>query len=464
MARELEKIPSDTLLSIASLAEKLAFNVDSGTDYKALLAELESYKPLHNIIFPNGDSSKTIPNYQLANLAFEATLARTQETSSSPSKEETAYQNCLDVISGSFTDVVRDCAIRSPSSLVESLKKNDNLTDEEVALKGFLEGLEHHIKDTAPEEKKDELLQTANLVARMICLEVEGVRNFEITKMKSNAFNIIEKSTPLNEEAKFLVDNFATSNNPILEQDGKNYTPLAAAKEKFTAAKQELHKKLEEKIESHKIESGESGDSKEAKHTFSEEDIIKYSAKGILSKALRANAIEEIAKTEDGKQKNLVNTITFETVGNTYDEAPDSSGNLKIQFGRRYARKDFTGGETTKLEFNDPNFGNNSFANCKFTNCDFTGSSGKQLKFVNCTFDKGCVIPKDLKTSKMNFAGCKFSADIFNGLSEAEAGGLKKTLGIEATTAESEGYFSSKPNPSVTPAAAFKLNPKILTR
>jgi len=460
MARELEKIPSDTLLSIASLAEKSAFNVDSGTAYKALLAELESYKTLHNIIFPNGASSKTIPNYQLANLAFEATLARTQETSSSPSKEETAYQNCLEIISGSFADVVRDCAIRSPSSLVESLKKTDNLTDEEKALQGFLEGLKRHIEDTAPKDKKDDLFKTSELVARMICLEVQETRISEITKMKSNALNIIEKSTPLNEEEKFLVDNFATSNNPILEKDGKNYTPLAAAKEKFTAAKQELHKKLEEKIESHKIESG---DSKEAKHTFSEEDIIKYSAKGILSKALRAKAIEEIAVTQEGKKKNLVNKITFETVGNTYDEATDGSGNLKIQFGRRYVRKNFVGVPEKTLKFNDSNFGNNSFANCTFTNCDFTGSSGKQLKFVNCTFGEGCVIPEDLKTLKMNFAGCKFNKKIFEGMTNADE--LKTKLGIPKDAVDKDGFYQSeKPSASISSGAAFKLNPKMLTR
>jgi hypothetical protein len=245
-----------------------------------------------------------------------------------------------------------------------------------------------------------------------------------------------------------------------LQRNGREYTPLEAAKERITEAK-EGSANLAKKIKDGKIKLG---DPNKARFNISEEDIIKYSAKGILSKALRAKAIEEIAATQEGKKKNLVNKITFETVGNTYNEATDGSGNLKIQFGRRYARKDFTGGETTKLEFNDPNFGNNSFANCTFTNCDFTGSSGKQLKFVNCTFGGGCVIPKDLKTSKMNFAGCKFSADIFNGLSEAEAGELKRTLGIDATTAESEGYFSSKPNPSVTSAAAFKLNPKMLTR
>jgi uncharacterized protein YjbI with pentapeptide repeats len=195
-----------------------------------------------------------------------------------------------------------------------------------------------------------------------------------------------------------------------------------------------------------------------------QKDNLNFAAKGILNKFLKAVKTQSEANTEEFKNKNRVSEIEFsKTVGTGENESPQNQEKLTIHFGNRYVRKDFVGG-SAKLKFDSPNFGNNSFANCKFTNCDFTGSSGKQLKFVNCTFGEGCVIPKDLKTSKMNFTGCKFSADIFNGLSEAEAGELKRNLGIEATTAKSEGYFSSKPNPSVTSAAAFKLNPSILTR
>jgi hypothetical protein len=479
MVEQLKTIEANKLKDIAAFAEILAFEKDSNDENRDKLFEkLKDNTTLQKIIFPNGDKSRTITNDQLANLALEATLiASTLEISSTP-EEEKAYQNCIEIISGSFADNILDCALRSPSSLVESLEKTDELTDEEKALQGFLEGIKSSIQDTAPEGKKNDLVKTSKLFARMICLEVQETRISEIAKMKSNTLDTITKSNPLSEEAKLLINNFVRSHNPILEKDGKNYTPLEAAKERITEAKKKLPKNLEEEIITKpKIELG---NSKEAKHTFSEKEIIAYSAKGILSKALRAKVIAEIA----AKKGKPVNNIIFEEkVTQDYDKASDGSGNLKIQFGRRYVREEFVGESAIKLKFDNKNFGNNSFANCTFNNCDFQGSSKKQLKFVNCTFnecdlgenlenqkftnctfDENCKIPKNLKISENTFLGCKFRASIFNGLDESKTKELKKKLGIEEGAAESEGYFSSKPNTSVTPASAFKLNPKMLTR
>jgi serine/threonine protein phosphatase PrpC len=489
MVEQLKTIEANKLKDIAAFAESLAFEKDSNDENRDKLFEkLKDNTTLQKIIFPNGDKSRTITNEQLANLALEATLiASTRETYSTP--EETAYQHCIEIISGSFADAIRDCAIRSPLPLVEDLRSKettDDDTDKKVAIKSFSEGLQRYINDTfeafGDTEKKrksiEELVETAKLVVRMICLEVQETRISEITKMKSNTLDTITKSTPLSEEAKLLINNFVRSNNPILEKDGKNYTPLEAAKERITEAKKKLHENLEE--EAIKKPTIELGNSKEAKHTFSEKEIIAYSAKGILSKALRAKVIAEIA----AKKGKPVNNIIFEEkVTRDYEEASDGSGNLKIQFGRRYVREKFVGDAAIKLKFDNKNFGNNSFANCTFNNCDFQGSSKKQLKFVNCTFnecdlgenlenqkftnctfDKNCKIPKNLKISKNTFLGCKFSASIFNGLDESKTQELKKKLGIEEGAEESEGYFSSKPNTSVTPASAFKLNPKMLTR
>ena len=187
-------------------------------------------------------------------------------------------------------------------------------------------------------------------------------------------------------------------------------------------------------------------------------------AKGILSKVLKAVKAESDASTEEFKNKNRVSQIEFsELIGKGENETLQNGEKLTIHFGNRYVRKEFVGDAAKKLKFNDPNFGNNSFANCTFTNCDFTGSSGKQLKFVNCTFGEGCVIPKDLKTLKMNFAGCKFNEKIFAEMENA--GELKTKLGIPKDAVGEDGFYQSeKPSASISSGAAFKLNPKMLTR
>ncbi len=298
----------------------------------------------------------------------------------------------------------------------------------------------------SPKNQKD-LLGTEPSARKMIWAEVELARSSSIAKMQEGT----DKS------AISLVEQFSKSNNPILEKGIKSYTPLEAAEEKFTAAKQELHKKLEEKIRTGEIKVDSS---EEAKHTIIEKEILEYSAKGILSKALRANAIEKRAKTEAGKKKNLVNKITFETIKKDYAEVPNSSGKLEIQFGRRYTRKDFIGDAATKLKFNDTNFGDNSFANCTFTNCDFSKNSGKRLNFVNCTFDEGCVLPENLRNKDNNFVGCKFNKEIFEGMTNADE--LKIKLGILTDAVTKDGFYQSeKPSSSISSGAAFKLRASI---
>ncbi len=471
MAEQLKTIKADTdkLYKIAELAQKLALKEKSAEKYESnrdlLFQNLIENLALRKIIFPSDNSSKIIPKEQLANLALEATLiASTKKISSTTAPEETAYQDCIEVISGSYADSVRKLAISSPS-LAESLeeKRGDilTLTKEEEKLKYLYEEVITYIKEKSlTEEQKMELINIALSAGKMICAEVELARSSSIAKMQEGMIKMLENPTSKDKATISLVEQFAKSNNPILEKGTETYTPLEAAKEKITAAKQELHKKLEEKIKAGKIKVD---GSEEAKHTISKKEIIEYSAKGILSKALRANAIEERVKTKVGKQENLVSGITFETIKAKYDEVPDSSGNLKIQFGRRYVRKEFVGDATKKLEFNNSNFGDNSFANCTFTNCDFTGNSGKRLNFANCTFGEGCVIPKDLKTLKMNFAGCKFNEKIFDSMSNADE--LKTKLGIPTGAVVEDGFYQSeKPSASISSGAAFKLNPQMLTR
>jgi hypothetical protein len=338
-----------------------------------------------------------------------------------------------------------------------SSKKATDDTDEKVVIKSFSEGLQSHIYDTFKEFKDPEkntksindLLEISDLVARMICLEVQETRISEIAKMKSNTLDTITNSNPLSEEAKLLIDNFVRSNNPILEKDGKNYTPLEAAKEKFKAV---LKKKSGENEEGSERESTAT----EAVNPKIDNDMLEFFAKSILGKALKANSI---------CHKDKVSKIEFSSqVGTGENETLEKEEKLTIHFGNRYVRKNFVGVPEKTLKFNDPNFGDNSFANCTFINCDFSGNSGKRLNFVNCTFGEGCVIPEDLKTLKMNFAGCKFNKKIFEGMTNADK--LKTKLGITegAEVGEDGFYQSEKPSASISSGAAFKLIPQMLTR
>ena len=473
MVKELKKIEANKLKDIAKFAEQLAFKKNPQKYREELFKKLKDNTTLQRIIFSHSDDSTTITEEQLANLAFEATLIASSRpkisSTPTPTPEEIAYQHCIEIISGSFAEAIRGCAIRSPSPIedYQSSKESTNDADKKVAIKAFLEGLESHIRNTFKDTQKNEtsikdLIEISNLVARMICLEVQETRISEIDKMKSNTLDTITNSNPLSEEAKLLIDNFARSNNPILEKDGKNYTPLEAATEKFKAVL--------------KKNSGENEEGSERESTATEavnpkiDNDIEFFAKSILGKALKANSVCIM---------NEVSEITFsDQVGTGENNSPQGQEKLTIHFGNRYVRKEFVGDATTKLEFNDPNFGNNSFANCQFSNCDFQGSSGKQLKFVNCTFNEcdlgenlenqrftnctfgeNCKIPEKLKISKNTFLDCKFSANIFEELDKSKSKELKKKLGIELGAAATDGFYKSKnPNPSVTRAAAFKLN------
>ena len=253
------------------------------------------------------------------------------------------------------------------------------------------------------------------------------------------------------------IEQLAKSTHLILKKDEIEYTPLEAAKERITEAEKESAD-LARKIKRGEIKLV---GPKKVKSKIKKEKIIEYSAKGILSKALRANAIEERAKTTAGQQENLVSGITFATIKEDYTEAPDNSGNLEIQFGRRYVRKEFVGDATTKLKFENENFGDNSFANCTFTNCDFTENSGKRLNFVNCTFGEGCVLPENLRNKDNNFVGCKFNEKIFEVMTNADE--LKTKLGIQTdAVAKDDFYQSEKPSSSISYGTAFKLNLQML--
>jgi hypothetical protein len=439
--------------------------------------------PLKEIIFIKGSNEyKTKPIDQLSNLAFEAILTASAELKTL-NTEEKAYQDCIEVISGSYADYVSKWAISSPS-LTESLAKitattTDPLTEEEESLKDLYAELKTYIetKKLSPENQKD-LLGIALSARKMICAEVELARSSSIAKMQKGMLEMLENPKGTDKSAILLVEQFSKSNNPILEKGTKSYTPLEAAKEKITAAKQKLNKAIEEKIKAieEKIKDGKkitaaeqelikAGEikvdgSEEAKHISKEEDfIINLSAKGILSKALRANAIEEREKTASDKK---VSSITFATkITEVYAEAPDRSENLEIQFGKRYVRKEFVGNATTKLKFENENFGDNSFANCTFTNCDFTENSGKRLNFVNCTFGEGCVLPENLRNKDNNFVGCKFNEKIFEVMTNADE--LKTKLGIQTDAVAKDGFYQSeKPSSSISYGTAFKLNLQML--
>jgi len=264
-----------------------------------------------------------------------------------------------------------------------------------------------------------------------------------------------------------IIEKFAKSDNPIFEKDNKNITALEVAKEKFAKAKEGLlgkNEKLKEELEG--LEQKSSKDKKEQskleaiksiieknpeptseqKSAYNEKEIIEYSAKGILSKALKVSIIEERAKKDEGKN----------TISKTIDEP---------KLYERYARKNFIGDENKKIEFKDEKFEGNSFANCTFKNCDFSAMDKKTLHFVNCTFDEGCVLPQNLKNQKNNFLGCKFSKKIFDGITEEEEKkALKTNLGIKDTTTVVDGFYEiAKPSTSITSVAAFKLDSNLIT-
>ncbi|MES2961320.1 MAG: hypothetical protein V4694_02940 [Pseudomonadota bacterium] len=424
------KPTAEELQAGASLLETFAVETVKGNkpSPQKLSDDLKD-NPLKKIIFIEGSNEYTTkPVEQLSNLAFEAVLlANTPAISPTATPTEKAYQDCIEVISGSYADSVRSWAISSPS-----------LTEEE--LKGLYKELQAYIntKPLLSEEKKKELLTTALSAKKMICAEVELARNSGIAAMQEGMSKMLQDPKSDDKSTIELVERFAASNNPILRKNTGSYTPLAAAKERF----EELEKLPKRKIVL----------TNENKKAFHE-----YAAKGILNKALKANAIEKRADSTEGKNENLVTSVTFSTIKDSYAEVP-IAGNLEIQFGRRYVRKNFVGNATAKLKFDDPNFGNNSFANCTFTNCDFSGSAEKQLKFAKCIFNEGCLLPDDKTMKEMSFLGCKFSNKIFDGMATDKQDALKKQLGINPTAVASDGFYTTEPSPSISSGTAFKLN------
>jgi len=438
--------------------------------------------PLRKIIFTNDNKDKIKPADQLSNLAREATLIA--GTNASPETEEKrSYQDCIDVIRESYADSVRQWAISSPSLATTLAKTNtDSLTEEEEKLKALGDGIISIIDATSSEDKKS-LKNIAGSVQLMICAEVELARKSSIEEMKKGVIAMMEKeekqdSNEKNEatlETVSLIEKFAESNNPILTKDTKNYTPLQAAKEKIEEAKKELSKvneELSKKSKKLKEASENSADrlgkakaalklerinliletqgekeeyKKGGKHEYNEQEILKYSAKGILSKALKVSIIEERAKKDEGKN----------TISKTIDEP---------KLYKRYARKNFIVDESNKIKFENEKFEGNSFANCTFKNCDFSATDNKTMHFVNCTFDEGCVLPQKLKNQNNNFSGCKFSDKIFDGITEEEKKALKTNLGISVSEVASGGFYEiAKPNPSPTSVAAFKLDSNLIT-
>jgi hypothetical protein len=437
--------------------------------------------PLRKIIFTNDDKVKIKPADQLSNLAREATLIA--GTNASPETEEKrSYQNCIDVIRGSYADSVRQWAISSPSLATTLAKTNTDSLTEEEKLKALGDGIISIIDATSSEDKKL-LKNIAESVQLMICAEVELARKSNIAEMQKGLIAMMEKeekqdSNEKNEatlETVSLIEKFAESNNPILTKDTKNYTPLEAAKEKIGEAKKELSKvneELSKKSKELKEASENSADrlgkakvalklerinliletqgekeeyKKGGKHEYNEQEILKYSAKGILSKALKVSIIEERAKKDEGKN----------TISKTIDEP---------KLYERYARKNFIGDESNKIKFENEKFEGNSFANCTFKNCDFSATDNKTMHFVNCTFDEGCVLPQKLKNQNNNFSGCKFSDKIFDRITEEEKKALKTNLGISVSEVASGGFYEiAKPNPSPTSVAAFKLDSNLIT-
>ena len=436
--------------------------------------------PLRKIVFNEEDSGKIKPTEQISNLAFEAVLIASEKTDELPSTDQQEeYQECIELIFGSYVNYVRKWAISCPS-ISEAFKRLDKSKKSEFAPTKEEENLNHATEEILKyfSEKKslskndiEELTKIAVSASIMTYAEVESARKSS-TKEIQEGVKSMTKDVQVNDnyEKKIvpLIEKFAKSDNPIFEKDNKPITALEVAKEKIEAVKKELSKvneKLSKKSNGLEEASKDSakdnsekalknqvkkGDYKEGvKHEYNEQAILEYSAKGIISKALKVSIIEERAKTEGVKKEN--------TISETIDSPTPH---------QRYVRKNFIGDKNCKIKFENKGFEGNSFANCTFKNCDFSAMDQKTLHFANCTFDEGCVLPQNLKNQEGNFLGCKFSDKIFDGITDTKnKEALKKSLGIDLAKASNGNFFEAeKPNSSTTPSAAFKLNQKIFTR
>ncbi len=469
----------------AALLQAFAVEEVSGKkpDSEELFNQLNG-NPLRKIVFDEEDSKKIKPTEQISNLALEVVLIASEKTDESPSTDQQKeYQECIELISGSYANYVRDWAISCPSiseaferlnqrtgSVFKPTKEEENLNHTTMEIVEYISK-----KNSLSEEDKKDLNAIAVSASIMTCAEVESARKSSTKEIQEGVESMMKDVQANDYETKIvsLIEKFAKSDNPIFEKDDKPITALEVAKEEFAKAKKELSKKLsEKKIELEKeqseLEGKSSKDKKEQsrlaaiklilekkpeptseqKSTYNEKEIIEYSAKSILSKALKVSIIEERAKTEEGKKENTISTI--------------DSPNLY----QRYARKNFIGDENDKIKFENEKFEGNSFANCTFENCDFSATDNKTMHFVNCTFGEGCVLPQKLKNQNNNFLGCKFSDKIFDGITDTKSkDDLKESLGIDSSKVINGDFFEvEKPNSSTIPSTAFKLNQKVFTR
>ena len=183
------------------------------------------------------------------------------------------------------------------------------------------------------------------------------------------------------------------------------------------------------------------------KELFSE--LKELAIQGLSTKALIATELDK--KTHE--KVTLIKSVNFNEKSETAEKIKvgeknitvetgpkaDSSGKLKIKFGERYVRKEFSGITFVDSSVKDEEFGDNSFANCNFIQCDLFAIKGKTIKFANCTFDKDCTLPFDLETLEtIGFSGCKFSETLVKSLSSD----IQNKIGIEG--APQDGFYSNR--------------------
>lgn len=178
-------------------------------------------------------------------------------------------------------------------------------------------------------------------------------------------------------------------------------------------------------------------------------ELKKLAIQGLSTKALIATELdkkphEKVTQIESVNFNEKSETAKKITVGEkniTVETGPkaDSSGKLKIKFGERYVRKEFESITFADDPTKPGEFGNNSFTNCTFKKCDLSAIGDKTIKFANCTFDKDCMLPFDLKTLEtIGFSGCKFSENLVQSLSQD----IKDKIGIERTP--KAGFYSNR--------------------
>ena len=166
-------------------------------------------------------------------------------------------------------------------------------------------------------------------------------------------------------------------------------------------------------------------------------DLKKLAIKGLSTKALIAIELDK----KPHQKVTSVESVNFNKKPETAETGPkaDSSGKLKIKFGERYVRKEFSGITFVDSSVKDEEFGDNSFTNCTFKGCDLSAIKDKTIKFANCTFDKDCTLPFDLETLEtIGFSGCKFSETLVKSLSLD----IQNKIGIEVEP--QDGFYSNR--------------------